>query len=154
MSNPPICSFISSCFDGGLPYIYLWVSKEWRVIYVGQTNDKCGTLGRASGHVQKGGTLRVRFEEEVGTYLEEATDLVLLTYALPSKKEFISAESSYREAVEYLVQIKLRDIRANVFPPFNLISKIRTTARSSNVTLAEYADSIVGHFQEVYSDLP
>lgn len=154
MSSSPVCSLISSCFDGGLAYIYLWISKDWGVIYVGQTNDKSGTIGRAYGHIQNNGTLRVRFEDEVGTKLENARDLVLLSYPLPSQREFVSTESSYREAVEYLVQIKLRDIRASVHPSFNLISKIRTTSRSSNVTLSTYADAIVKHFQEVYPSLP
>lgn len=154
MSKIPICSFVSSSFDGNFAYIYLWISKAWRVIYVGQTNDKCGTLGRASSHVQKNGTLRTRFEEEAGINLEKATDLILLSYALPNKREFLSTESSYRESVEYLVQIKLRDIRADMSPSFNLISKIRTTSRSSNATLAKYAEEIVSHFQQIYPELP
>lgn len=68
----PIWSFISSAFDGKNAFIYLWISKKWKVIYVGQTNDRKGSFGRAFSHIQNNGTLRMRFEEEVGIKLEAA----------------------------------------------------------------------------------
>lgn len=92
----------------------------------------------------------MRFEDEVGLRLERATDLILLSYPLPQTAEFTGAESSYREAVEYLVQIGLRDIRGKVRPPLILISNIRTTPLSSSKNLAELASAIVSSFQETY----
>ncbi len=111
----PIWSLISTCFNGSdIAYIYLWISKKYKVIYVGQTNGKRGSFGRAFSHIQDGGTLRLQFEEKVGIKLEEADDLVLVSYPLPQQQEYMSIESSYREAIEYLVQIKLRDIRGKL----------------------------------------
>jgi hypothetical protein len=110
----PIISHVSNCFDGvSKAYIYIWYSKKWRVVYVGQTNDIRGTLGRAISHVQENGTLRMRFEDTVGEALELADDLIMISFPLPSEREFISLETSYREAVEFLVQTELQKIRGN-----------------------------------------
>ncbi len=147
----PIWTFISSSFNGNsLAYVYLWISKKWKVVYVGQTNDMKGTLGRALAHVGVNGTLRTRFENEVGVKLEEANDLLLVSYPLPQSPEYIGIESSYREAIEYHVQAKLSDIRGNVNPRFKLISQVRYTARASNLIFEKYADEIVADFQEKY----
>lgn len=150
----PILSFVSSCFDGSTTaYLYLWISKKWKVIYVGQTNERRGSFGRAYSHVQDKGTFRQRFEEEVGINLEEANDLVLVSYPLPQKAEYIGVESSYREAVEYLVQIKLREIRGNLEPRFNLISKVRYSDRASSLLVKQYAQQIVQHFEYNYPSI-
>lgn len=92
----------------------------------------------------------MRFEEEVGIKLEAADDLILVSYPLPKEPEYTSEESSYREAIEYLVQIGLRDIRGKVKPRFRLISNVRTVERSSSAFLKRYADEIVENFLEVY----
>lgn len=148
-----IWSQIYSCFNGyKQAYIYLWISKKFQVIYVGQTNEKRGTFGRGYSHTQSKGTLRKRFEEEVGLKLEKADDFILVSYPLPQKREYYSAESSYREAVEYVVQTKLRDIRGNVEPNFNLISKVRYNDRVSEKNVQYYAQAIIDDFQKNYSN--
>lgn len=150
----PVWSLISTSFNGSnIAYIYLWISKKYKVIYVGQTNEKRGSFGRAFSHIQDRGTLRLRFEEKLGIKLEEADDLVLVSYPLPQQQEYIGIESSYREAIEYLVQIKLRDIRGKVEPKFNLISNIRCSDRVSNFSLEKYANEIVKDFQDNYSKI-
>ncbi len=155
MSNirKPIWSLVSSAFDGTNAFIYLWISKKCRVIYVGQTNDKRGSFGRAFGHIRDNGTLRTRFEEEVGIKLEAADDLILVSYPLPKEPKFTGEESSYREAIEYLVQINLRDIRGDVQPKFCLISNVRTMERASNISIKKYADEIINDFLINYSKL-
>lgn len=147
----PICSIIASTFDGTSAFIYIWISKKWKVVYVGQTNERRGSFGRAFSHVSSYGTLRTHFEEETGAKLELADDLVLISFPLPQKPEYIGEESSYREAIEYLVQIGLRDIRGKVNPTFTLISNVRTVERASNPSLKRYADFIVERFLESYS---
>jgi hypothetical protein len=149
----PVQSFISSTFDGTNAFIYLWISKRWQVIYVGQTNDRRGSLGRAYGHVSRDGTLRMRFEESIGMTLEVADDLVLISFPLPRKPEYTGEESSYREAIEYLVQIGLRDIRGKVKPTFSVISNVRAVERTSNPYLKSYADKIVAKFLEMYPSI-
>lgn len=146
----PIWSLISLAFDGTTAFIYLWISKRWRVVYVGQTNDRRGSLGRAFSHIRDDGTFRMRFEEEVGIKLEAADDLILVSYPLPRTPEYTGEESSYREAVEYLVQIGLRDIRSEVRPKFSLVSNVRSVGRSSSLFIKEYADEIVKDFLEIY----
>ena len=151
-SGKSIWTKIASCFNGyKQAYIYLWISKDYKVIYVGQTNEKRGTFGRGYSHTQSKGTLRKRFEEEVGLKLEKAYDFVLVSYPLPQKQEYYSTESSYREAVEYLVQTKLRDIRGNVEPNFNLISKVRYNDRVSDKNVQNCAEAIIDDFQKNYS---
>lgn len=143
---------ISNIFDGiNTAYIYLWLSKNWRVVYVGQTNDVKGTLGRACGHVATDGSLRRNFENEIGIPLEQADDLLLISYSLPKSPEYLSLETSYREAVEYLVQVKLFQIRGNLSPPFRLISKVRPNDRVTEISINEYANAIVEDFQQSYS---
>ena len=147
-------SLISNVFDGSRAYVYLWVSKRWRVLYVGQTNDPAGTLGRAYGHVLPDGSLRRRFEEEVALPLERADDLVLLSYPLPRRPEYGTRASSYRLAVEYLVQAALWDVRTRVDPSFMLISTVTTNARTRDTEVRTLAASITAAFEAAYPTLP
>lgn len=147
----PIWTHISSMFDGfNIAYVYIWFSKKYRVIYVGQTNSIRGTLGRARNHIGKFGTLRYRFEDEIGERLEAADDLVLASYALPQEPEYIGLETSYREAIEYLVQSDLLMARGTFIPSFKLISKVRYTDRASDAFIKRYAFEIVADFTARY----
>ena len=147
----PMWSSIYSCFDGeSKAYIYLWISKKYRVVYVGQTNDRKGTFGRAYSHLESNGTFRQRFEDKLGIKLEDAHDLILVSYLLPQTQDYIGTESSYREAIEYLVQNKLRDIRGSVEPRFDLISRVRYSDRISSIRLQLFADKIIENFRHNY----
>lgn len=147
-----IWSFISTCFDGqNKAYIYIWFSKIWRVAYIGETNNQYGSFGRAWQHLQANGTLRSRFEEKVGLSIENADDLMLVSFLLPNNREFIGVESSYREAVEYLVQFGLREKRGDLTPSFDLISRVRANDRVSNLAIKKLADAIISDFVLNYS---
>ena len=135
-------------FDGRLAYIYLWYSKKWRIVYVGQTNGINGTIGRAINHIQPDGTLRKCFKEETGLPLEYASDLYLLSF--PKDRVFTSAESSYRLAVEYRVQTKLLKIRGEISPCFKIISNVTYTDIASNQDIIKLADDIVEQFVNIY----
>ena len=135
-------------------FIYTWISKQWKIVYVGQTNDARGTLGRARQHVGSSGTLRKRFEAEVGLPLESADDLILLSFPLPAQSQYMTEESSYREAVEYLVQIGMYEARLRLSPAPKIISVIRCNpVRVSDVAIRRYADEILQVFSETYSSL-
>jgi hypothetical protein len=152
LSKQPIWSYVSNCFEGrGIAYIYLWVTKRWRVVYVGQTNDSVGTIGRACGHLKALGTFRTRFEDLVGVDLEQADDLVLISYALPREPEYTGEESSYREAVEYQVLYRLTLLRGELTPAFKLISINRYSGRASIPSVDRCAEAIVNDFQAKYS---
>ncbi len=149
-----IKTFISTIFNGkSQSYIYILVSKVEKLVCVGQTNDKSGSFGRGYSHVQSAGTLRNRCAERIGLGLEQISDLHLFSYPLPPEAEFISCESSFRLAVEYLVQSKLYKRRNEVSPAFQIISNIATNERTNNGRVKKIADSIVEHFIENYLTL-
>jgi hypothetical protein len=144
-----VVSNISDIFIGAQKaYIYIWMSRSHRFFYVGQTNDKMGTFGRAISHLSASGTLRQRCEERVGVPIEYVNDLVLYTFDLPSTPEFIGCETSFRIAVEYLVQSKLYRIRQEIGMIFQLISNVSTTDRVSSTSAKDLSDEIIEHFKK------
>jgi hypothetical protein len=148
-----ILSNLACTYDRSFAYIYIWFSKTWKIVYVGQTNGHKGTLGRAFEHVSEGGTLRKRFEEKTGLSLEASKDLYLLSYPLPQKKEYISIESSYRLAIEYYVQINLRKYRGSMDPIFDVISKVVYTDVGSNFSVQNIANDITKKFIATYTNI-
>ena len=81
-------------------YIYIWFTKSKGLVYVGETNNKNGVIGRANQHVTSNiGTLYNCVYDE-GYDLYEIEDFVLLSYPLPREKKYLSEETSYRISVE------------------------------------------------------
>lgn len=151
---PGIKSYISTIFDGtGKSYIYLWASKLERVVYVGQTNERLGTLGRGFAHLQIDGTLRCRCLTRVGVDVKDLNDLTLLSYLLPQTPEFLGVETSYRLAVEYLVQTKLLERRGTVNPVFRIVSNVLPTARTRNSDVIALLEEIVADFLVYYAKM-
>lgn len=146
-------STLACSFDSANAYIYIWLSKKWKVIYVGQTNNCKGTIGRAIEHIGVDGTLRKRFKEKIGLNLEVSKDLYLLSFPLPQEKRYISLESSYRLAVEYNVQIGLRECRSSLNPVYDVISKVTYTDVASKHNVKELAEDIIQKFIKVYNNL-
>lgn len=147
-----MASLVFAHFDSSRSYIYIWFSKEYGIAYVGQTNCKTGTLGRAADHVKKSGQLRAHFEDNTGLPLEKIEDLVCVSYTLPKSREFTSSESSYREAVEYLVQIGILNIRGRLSPPVRPISNVRYSERASLVSVKNCASKIISSFRSTYDE--
>ena len=146
-------TFVSNIFVGlNKAYIYIWLSKSHSFVYVGQTNERYGTWGRGYAHIQDTGTLRCRCEDKLGIYLDYVEDLVLFSYVLPNQPEFLGVESSYRLAVEYLVQVNLHQIRKDVVPKFSIVSNIVSTDRTADKLVKDLADSIVKDFFIRYKD--
>lgn len=131
-------------------YIYVWVSKQHRVVYVGMTNSRTGVLGRAVGHVGENGTLRKRVVENKGFPLEWIADFNVLSFPLPSERIYYSLERSYREAVEYLVQKELIKMRGKLIPSYDVISWVRNNPRTSNSDVIREANKIVIAFVNRY----
>ncbi len=132
-------------------YIYIWLSKKHKIVYVGMTNSYTGTIGRASGHFNRKGTLRKRFSEARGYEVNNVDDILLLSFPLPKTREFISVEKSYREAVEYLVQKELILLRGKLNPTFDVISWVRLSPRTGNSRIKRLAAEIVNSFETNYS---
>jgi hypothetical protein len=138
-------------FDSTRAYLYIWISKCHSIAYVGQTNAEEGALGRSAQHVGMSGALRRSFEHETGLRLEEINDLLCISYSLPPSREFTSTESSYREAVEYLVQTRILDIRADLDPPIRPVSNVRYSERTALRSVRDSAEEIIASFKSTYS---
>ncbi|TDG36073.1 hypothetical protein EZJ43_10340 [Pedobacter changchengzhani] len=133
-------------------YIYIWISKAFKIIYIGMTNNSVGPIGRAEGHFNSKGTFRKRFLEETGLGIELASDMVLLSFPLPKKREYTGVESSYRESVEYLVMKELQLQRGILNPNYDVVSwHDRYPRRTSNTEVLSLAKNIANSFVLNYS---
>ncbi len=141
-----ILTYISNIFNRERAYIYIWFTRDYKSIYVGQTNSECGTLGRAYAHVKSHGTLRDRFYDTEGISIENVVDWHLASFCLPDKKKYTSVESSFRLAVEYLVQVKLNEVRSTTTPKFRIISNVTYTDYCSNKEVIRISDNIINEF--------
>jgi hypothetical protein len=146
-----IQSFISNIFNGNnVAYIYIWFSKSERFLYVGQTNELYGTIGRFYSHIQSEGTLRKRCLDRVGIEIEHVNDLYLFSFPLPQTKEFISNESSFRLAVEYRVQSGLHDLKSKFNPCYRIISNVVTSNHIDNSQVVMFSNIIIKEFSTAY----
>ncbi|MFW6030809.1 MAG: hypothetical protein ACOCRO_11250 [Halanaerobiales bacterium] len=140
-------------FRGDIAYIYVWFSKEWQALYVGQTNNINVTLGRALNHIGNQGTLRNRFEETIGIKLEKANDFILLSFPLPDEKKYVSNESCYREAIEYMVQKNLIFAKNKLNSSYKIISNVRSNDLVGAKSLEIIAEKITTKFINIYKDI-
>lgn len=134
-------------------YIYIWFTKSNRLVYVGETNNVNGVVGRAYQHVSSNtGTLYNCVYEE-GYDLYEIEDFVLLSYPLPREKRYLSEETSYRISVEYLVQKGLIEKRINLSDPYKLISHVKPGLHTGKKSVQNIANKIIFDFLEVYEEI-
>jgi len=135
-------------------YVYIWISKKFKLVYIGMTNNSVGPIGRAEGHFNSRGTFRKRFLEETGLGIEKAFDMILLSFPLPKKREYTGVESSYRESVEYLVMKELQLQRGILVPNYDVVSwHDRYPRRTGNLEVIRTATSIVKSFVSGYNSL-
>lgn len=147
-----VASYISNVFEGEhVAYIYILVTRRHGLVYVGQTNDRGGTIARLNGHCSIGGTFRTKFERTTGLSLSEANDLTLLSFCLGQERMYTSTESTYREGVEYLVQIALREVACKVKQPYRIVSTVRTNTATGVSKVRQMAGTIVEAFMMYYS---
>lgn len=146
-----IKTVIKNCFDGhNQSFIYIWLSKNEQIVYVGMTNSFNGSIGRAGSHFSKQGSLRKRFLDKKGYYINITEDLLMYSFPLPQKKIYTSKEKSYREAIEYNVQKNLIINRSSVKPSFDVISWVRSSPRTSNLEVVKISNKIVSDFLKDY----
>ncbi len=142
---------IADIFNGlDRAYVYIWLSKSAGAVYVGQTAGRTGSFGRGHAHFRPLGQLRRRMDNKLGVDPEDYDDFLLTSYLLPLSQEFIGPESSYREAVEYLVQTNLQQLRGGVKPGFRIISWVRANDRTSDLGVQLLAQNIVADFLMSY----
>ena len=140
-------------FKGRLEaYIYIWFSKNNALVYVGETKNINGVIGRANQHVSHdSGTLYSRLYDK-GYDLDDIDDFILLSYPLPREKRFLSEETSYRISVEYLVQKKLIECRKNCDVPYELVSKVVPGPHTNLMKIDNLANEIVTDFIHIYNE--
>ncbi|MBE6051190.1 MAG: hypothetical protein E7214_11205 [Clostridium sp.] len=126
--------------------IYIWFSIEYGFLYVGETNNKLGIIGRAYQHVMESGTLYYQVYERIGVDLYNINDLVLCNFPLPNERRYNSRESIYRFAVEYLVQRILIEERKNIKFKFKVISNVKSNDYVENIEVQNIAKCIFEEF--------
>lgn len=134
-------------------YIYIWFSKEYKVVYVGETNNVNGVVGRANQHVSIGKGTLYNCLDEKGYDLYELNDLLLLSYSLPPEKIFLSEETAYRISVEYLVQYYLQILRKETDEPYQLISHVLPGPFINHERIKNIAKKISDDFIELYKEI-
>lgn len=133
-------------------YIYIWFSKENGIVYVGETNNKNGVIGRAYQHVQKNGTLCERCYQK-GYDLNKIDDFILLSFPLPREKRFLSEDIGYRISVEYLVQRNLIELNNQAVRKYKVISNITTGPYTNLNKIIKIADEISENFIKIYNEM-
>ena len=90
-------------------YVYLIFAPELPVLYVGQTRAFSGALGRLTQHLTNGNhsTFRQRCQHILGLEELDVGPIRFFACDLGRRREFHSDNSTYREAVEYVVQLEL-----------------------------------------------
>lgn len=141
-------------FKGRLEaYIYIWFSKKEKLVYVGQTNNYQGVIGRALQHIEpETGTLYKRVED-FGYKLTDIEDFVLLSYPLPREKAYLSSDTSYRISVEYLVQKGLIASKIKSKTPYKLISNVTAGQYTDLKSVQNISKEIINDFMEIYEDM-
>lgn len=148
-----IKSDIYNIFNGvDQAYVYIWLSKAHKVVYVGMTNSTSGTVGRSQGHFNARGTFRSRFLNHKGYDIGDVGDMILLSFPLPRKRKFTSVERSYREAIEHIVQTELQKLRGTVSPTYDVVSWVHSTCkRTNNSEVKKIANDIIFNFINNYN---
>jgi hypothetical protein len=111
------------------PYIYdiLLDLEGTSILYLGQTLNRLGALGRLSQHLSEtpGATLRQRIEAIYNVTEIDGMSLEFAAVELNQQKSFWADEADYREAVESLVQHQLLNALHDRKIPVCLISRVQ-----------------------------
>lgn len=144
-------SFIGGSFVGsGHGYIYILYSKTHHSLYVGQTNDQCGIVGRLHAHVNYNGTFRMRLLERGGINLDDVDDLHVFSYCLPRDPRYIGIDRTYREGVEYLVQKLLHTVRGRINPFMHIVSHVEYNDSAQLTFVRSIAQEIFDAFLNTF----
>lgn len=141
---------VGSCFVGsGRGYIYILYTKTQRCLYVGQTSDQGGVIGRLSSHIAPNGTFRSRLYDR-GIDLDDIDDLEIFAYHLPDDLRYTVTDRAHREGVEHLVQKRLHTIRGDLTPPMKIVSHVVYNSSAELVYIRHTADQVIEAFLVAY----
>lgn len=130
------------------PQIYIiCVMKPKPLVYVGQTCQKNGVLGRFFQHMS-GGTL-TEIMHENGIY--EFEDISVTAVDLSEYEIFADIYSRKREALEFLIQREMKAAGCKTAMPFRVISRVYYNGEVSNHTIEKLAKQIV---KDIIDEIP
>lgn len=144
-------------------FIYFIFSRKYKICYVGQTANDLGPIARLVQHLKGAdsgdadkGTFNKRLYDAIGFSFISVPDLEIYFHALPDQRIYWSAETTYRNAVEYLVQMNLLALVKRIpgvddLPLMRFISKVSPTAAANELVIHEVAKNIVAKFVKVYN---
>jgi hypothetical protein len=121
------------------------------------TLDRRGVLGRWADHLSRDFTassFRRRLQEWDSTAWQRLDDLVIFWADMGTAPEFLNVETSHREAVEYLVQSRIRVIAADGDHPLRIISIVRSNQTANLLVVRNAAAMILDAFQLHYKPWP
>lgn len=123
------------------PQIYIiCVMQPKPVVYVGQTCQRNGILGRFLQHMIPGGTLmNIMWEDEI----YEFEDISVIAVDLSEYGIFNDVYSRKREALEFIIQREMKVEGCKSSIPFKVISNVYYNSEVTNHRLDELAKQIV-----------
>jgi hypothetical protein len=133
------------------PFVYIGFSRQEAVAYVGQTIDRRGIMGRWTDHLSRSfevSSFRRRLKDYDEYAFDRMTDLRVVGYDLGDNALFRTAESSWREGVEYLVQVGLRS--ASISPLLRIISTVRSNSTVTQDLTQRTASKVLHSFVTLY----
>lgn len=141
---------VGPCFRGlGKAYIYILYTKVFQRIYIGQTNERGGVIGRLSAHIGSKGTFRLRLQD-TGVDLDEVQDLNVFVFLLPEDPRFTSIDRTHREGIEFLTQKKLHGVCGDLTPRARIVSNITYQPSADFAMSQRISEEIVNSFMCVY----
>lgn len=122
------------------PQIYIiCVMKPEPLVYVGQTCQKNGVLGRFYQHMS-GGTL-IEIMKENG--ICEFEDVSVMAVDLSEYSIFNDVYSRKREALEYLIQREMKAQGCKTVIPFRVVSRVYHNSEVTDQEIQKLAQKIV-----------
>jgi len=131
------------------PFIYfIAILSPVPLLYVGQTCQRQGVLGRLLQHLDTNGTLRVRAIE---AGIDEFQNVEIITLDLSDYLMFGDIHNRHREALEYLLHCEMKAQGCKTRIPFEVISYVRANRLTYDFDLQRMAKELV---HEVVYKLP
>lgn len=154
MTSPSFCHRLalgSSAVTRSGGIVYVACDLEERVAYVGQTVGRYGVLAHWFQHFSDPES---EFRRRLNDWDEDAftrlCHLVVAYWFLRDTREFAGLESSYREGVEYLVQVGLNTLGVTKKPALRLISSVQSNPTVHFPIVTDAAEQILSCISRDY----
>lgn len=123
-----------------IPQVYIiCIMKPEPLVYVGQTCQKNGILGRFYQHMSGGTLSEIMKEREIN----EFDDINVMAVDLSEYNIFDDVYSRKREALEFLIQREMKAEGCKTAIPFKVISQVFYNSEVGNQKLEKLAKIIV-----------